>query len=131
MSQAHSSSTLLPSFLRNTDSSGSKIAISELQDANKQVVKIQGECTLKTAGKETCSKHDLLQSYIAVYLHPNDILCVMAPVIFVCMLSSRYSAYNTRATWTVFLPNSPPHSSSLCCQPKNLKTCSILKRVML
>ena len=130
MSQAHGSSTLLPSFLRNTDSSGSKIAISELQDANKQVVKIQGECTLKAAGKETYSKHDLLQSYIAVYLHPNDILCVMGSCDF-CVYAGAvdiqgFTILEPRGQF--FLLNSPPHSSSLCFrQPKNLKTCSILK----
>ena len=129
MSQSHETSTLLPSFLRNTDSSGSKIAISELQDAAKQVVKIQGECTLKAAGKESCSGHDPLHSYIIVYLHPKDVLCVMGSCHFCAYAGAvdiqGFTIHEPRGKF--FLINSPPHSSSLCFrQPKNLKTCSIL-----
>ena len=95
----------LPSFLRNTDSAGKKIAMSEIKNIATQVVKDQGISDTK--------------DYILVYLHSSDSVCVMGSCDF-CLYAGSISVHGLtlrKPNAQFYAINSPPHSSSLLFYP--------------
>ncbi len=110
----------LPSFLRNTDASGKKIAISEIKNIPSQIIKAQGTFDNHSPNADSTA---IYFDYIVVFLQPDDLLCIMGSCDF-CLYAGTIDVQGLsllEPTPQFYSINSPPHASSLSFQPHSCR----------